>query len=96
MNIYNRIINILLESKLTKYIGEKPARKVGPLDTPDNKLGSMAVRSAQAKRLVRFRDGLGGKFRRDIYTAKAKVRGQENPTPPISKDEKATKRGKKR
>ena len=92
MNIYDRIIEILVESKLMQYLGEKPARKVGPMDTADNQLASMAVRSAQAKRLLRHRDGLGGKFRRNIYAAQAKVRREQNPTAPISQSEKAKRR----
>jgi hypothetical protein len=92
MDIYDRIIEILVESKLMKYLGQKPARKVGPMDTADNKLASQEIRSAQAGSLQKFRKGLAGKFRRDIHTAQTQVRREQNPTAPISQSEKARRR----
>lgn len=95
MNIYDRIINILVESKLMQYLGEKPARKVGPEGTLANQLASQEIRSAQAGRLQKFRKGPAGGLRRNILKAMTQVRREENPTAPISQGEKATRRGKK-
>jgi hypothetical protein len=91
-NLHDRIIEILVESKLMQYLGEKPARKVGPTGTLANQIASKEIRSAQAARLKKFRKGPAGGLRRNILKAMTQVRREENPYAPISNGEKAKRR----